>query len=188
MKKLKFHKIGVTVLVVTLTMTLWAGYLIARSGGISGRCADPNGCSCHDSLPNANGNVTVTITGPQTVNVNTTNSYTISLTGGPSGAEGGFNLCGTGGTLVPGTGNMLDAGELVHDNSANRSWTFEWTAPGIDTGVSFTATALSADGSGTGGDSWNWYGNAQGATFDITVMATVPVRSTTWGLLKDLYQ
>jgi hypothetical protein len=187
MKKLKLHKIGLTVLVVTLTMTLWAGYLIARTGGISGICVEVDGCSCHGPV-NDNGNATVAISGPQTVDVNSTNSYTISITGGPAGTTGGFNLCADGGALVAGTGNKLDAGELVHDGVDSRSWTFEWTAPGTEGTTDFTAIAQATNGGGTAGDSWNWYGGAVGTPFTITVMATVPVHPTTWGLLKDLYQ
>jgi hypothetical protein len=107
----------------------WAGFLAARSTGRTGECATADGCDCHDSIPNANGNVHVTITGPQLVTAGSTYDYTISVSGTPSGSTGGFNLCASGGTLIAGTGSKVGSGELTHSNGDNRFWAFQWTAP-----------------------------------------------------------
>ncbi len=181
------HRINLTVMVVTLIMVVWAGYLAGNSGGRVGVCEAVTGCSCHGTTPNGNGDVTVTISGPQDVLIGTTHSYTIEVSGGPSGTTGGFNLCASGGTLIPGAGNEESQGELTHSNGDNRSWTFEWTAPDSETGVDFVAVSMATDGSQTGGDSWNWYGNAAGEGFSVTVSATVPVKPLTWGKLKKQY-
>ena len=182
------HRINLTVMVVTLVTLAWAGYLAANSGGRVGVCESANGCNCHGPDPNGNGDVTVSITGPQDVQVGSTNSYMISVSGGPAGTTGGFNLCTSEGTLIPGTGNEESQGELTHSNGNNRSWTFEWTAPGTETVASFTAVAMSTNDGGTSGDSWNWYGDAVGTGFDIAVTATVPTDPITWGKLKKQYQ
>ena len=184
----KSNRIGTTVVVAVLIMGLWAGILYARSGGISGTCAEPDGCSCHGDLPNDGGAVTVDISGPQIVDYGTTASYTITVTGDPSGTTGGFNLCADMGTLVPGTGTELRSGELTHSDGDSRSWTFDWTAPGAEGTANFTAAGLGSNGSGTGGDFWNWYGDTQGAPFAITVNGPVPALPTTWGMIKALYR
>jgi hypothetical protein len=154
---------------------LWAGQLLARSTGIIGVSELPNGCSCHDSSPNANGNVTVDIQGPQTVEPSATESYTITVTGDPAGTTGGFNLTADAGTLIAGANNKLDTGELTHIDRDSRSWTFEWQAPGAEGTANFFAVAQATNGSGTGGDSWNWYGGAQSTPFAIEVVSTVDV-------------
>lgn len=181
------HRINLTVMVVTLIMVVWAGYLAGNSGGRVGVCEAVTGCFCHDSNPNGNGDATVAISGPQDVLIGTTHTYTISVSGEPSGTTGGFNLCASGGTLISGAGNEENQGELTHSNGDNRSWTFEWTAPSSVGGIDFTAVGQATDGSGTGGDSWYWYGDAAGGGFSITVSATVPVKPINWGKLKKQY-
>ena len=161
--------------ILLTTATLSAGMLIARSSGVSGVSQNSDGCDCHDPTPNANGNVTVDITGPSLVGLNSTNEYTVTVSGLPAGTTGGFNLASSAGTLVPGTNNQLDNGELVHVDETSRSWTFEWQAPGSDGTESFWAVGMASDGSGRGGDSWNWYGDAQSTPFDITVSSTVGI-------------
>jgi len=185
---MRLDRFGLTATLVILALGLWAGVLLARGDGISGRCAASNGCSCHDSSPDANGAVTVQITGPQTVNVGTTNSYTVSVSGGPSGSAGGFDLCVSDGTLTPGFGCQMDQGELTHTDNSNRFWSFQWTAPATPTSVDFNAVGQATDGSRTSGDSWNWYGGSAGSPFTVTVDATVPVLPTSWGRLKERYR
>ena len=44
-------------------------------------------------------------------------------------------------------------GSVTHSNETSNSWSFSWTAPGVDEGdITFYAATLAADGSGTGGD------------------------------------
>ena len=182
-------RFGMTFGIVAVSLTLWVGYLAARSGGVSGVCTSSEGCDCHSSTPNDNGVATVTITGPQLVDSGTTNSYTIAVTGGPSGTTGGFDLCATEGTLIAGVGSKLDSGELIHSNGDNRSWTFQWTAQTAGMAlVDFFAVAQATDGSGRSGDSWNWYGDTESTPFTITVVGPLPIQPTSWGLLKDRYR
>jgi len=182
-------RFGLTVLVVLSVSLIWTGYLAAHSSGQFGVCDASDGCRCHSQTPNANGDVTVSISGPQVVDAGSTNSYTISVAGIPAGTTGGFNLCASGGTLIAGTGMQLDTGELTHSNPDNRSWTFEWTAPSSGAAnYEFLAVAQATNGGQTSGDSWNWYGDAQGTPFSITVVGPLPTVPTTWGLLKAQYR
>ena len=157
--------------VLTVSLALWAAYLLADGSGRTGVATSTSGCSCHGSSPNAAGAVTVAISGPQAVVAGSTNSYTISATGGPAGTTGGFDLNTNGGTLVAGTGSRVSGSDLTHSNNSRRSWTFTWTAPATAGSFRFAAVGLSSNGSGSGGDSWNWYGGSTGAPFTITVGA-----------------
>ncbi len=161
---------------LTLTVTLWAGYLFARSSGMTGVAQSPNGCSCHSSTPNANGPVTVTITGPQAVRPDSIGTYTITVSGGPAATKGGFNLKAQAGTLIAGPNTNIVGGELTHSNPDSRSWSFDWKAPATEAPVNLYAVAQATDGAGgNSGDSWNWYGGAVNTPFPITVSSTVGV-------------
>lgn len=160
---------------LTVTLTLWAGYLLARNDGMTGVAQSATGCSCHSSTPNANGAVTVTITGPQAVQPASTSTYTITVSGGPAGTTGGFNLKATAGTLIAGLNSKIVGGELTHSNSSSRSWSFNWTAPATQGTVNLYAASQATNGSGSNGDSWNWYGGAVNTPFPITVSSTVGV-------------
>ena len=164
-----------TATVVAGTM-LWAGLLLARSTGLTGVAQSATGCSCHSSTPNANGPVTVTISGPQAVLPSSTNSYTISVSGGPATTMGGFNLKAAGGTLIAGANNQLLSGELTHLSRDFRTWSFTWQAPATEGQVNFYAVAQAVNGTGNNnGDSWNWYGGAVNTPFPITVSSLVGV-------------
>jgi hypothetical protein len=155
--------------VLTASLALWAAYLLADGSGRTGVSASASGCSCHGSTANAAGAVTVAITGPQGVLAGSTNTYTISVTGGPSGTTGGFDLNTNGGTLVAGTGSRVSGNDLTHSNNSRRSWNFTWTAPATAGTFRFAAVGMASNGSGSGGDSWNWFGGAAASPFAITV-------------------
>jgi hypothetical protein len=177
--------VGVTIVAV---VALWAGFLFARSSGIIGLSTSANGCVCHDGSPNANGNATVTITGPQMVETSSTSNYTIMVSGGPVSTTGGFNLSADGGSLIAGANNQLDTGELTHVDRDSRSWTFQWQAPATPGTYNLFAVAQATNGSGTGGDSWNWYGGQAGAGYQIVVEKPVQTISSSWGKLKAIYR
>jgi hypothetical protein len=163
----------------------WAAYLFADGSGKTGYSDYSRGCSCHNSSPNSAGAVTVSISGPQTVQPGSKSGYTISVSGGPSGTTGGFDLSATGGTFTAGTGDQVSSGEMTHTNNSRRSWTFQWTAPSTPGTYSFAAVGLASNGSSSSGDSWNWYGNSAGAPFTITVSG--PTGDTTRpGAVTDL--
>jgi hypothetical protein len=190
MKLTDANRVVFGTLVVVLSLVFWGGYLLASNDGVDGKCTSTTGCGpCHGDSPDANGDATVSIGGPTTVDLGTTNTWTISVSGGPqTSSTGGFNLCASSGTFTPGTGNKVQNGELVHSDLSRRSWTFEWTAPSTGAGATFTAVAMSTNGSGTSGDSWDWFGGAAGETYDIVLETPTPVTPTSWGLLKSRYE
>ena len=151
-----------------------ASYLLAENGGYSGKTT--RGCNCHENNPNVNGVVNVEITGPQVVAPNSVSDYMITVTGGPAGTYGGFDLAATAGTFLPGPTSHVLNGELTHATPSNRSWSFQWQAPATEGVEGFVGVGQACDGSGdTDFDSWNYYGNAQGAQFSIQVTSTVGV-------------
>ncbi len=144
----------------------------AYSRGIPGR--SQAGCgSCHGA--NADPGVAVTISGPTNVTPGSTNSYTVSVSGGPT-AGGGTDISVSGGTLAVGANTQLSGGELLHTNGSFRSWTFSWTAPATDGLVTMYAAgnSVNLDG-GTGGDAWNL------AQLNITVASAATPTSTPVG-------
>jgi len=167
-------------LAAQITLVLAAGALLADASGRTGRTG--TGCTCHGSLPSPG--VTVTITGPQLVAPLSTHDYTVSVSGGPAGSSGGFDLKASAGTLVAGTNNRISGSEVTHSNRNSRSWTFSWTAPALAGSQSFVAVGLGCDASGgTGGDSWNYYGGAANTAFAIDVSDALGVAGmpgTTW--------
>ena len=175
-------------LVLTATTMFWAAYLFAYASGRSGVAKSSNGCNCHSSSANANGPVTVTLTGPQTLSAGSTGTYTLSVTGGPSGAKGGFDLSMDTGALVTGTNTKVSSGDLVQSNNSSRSWTFQWTAPATVGTVNLYAVGMASSGSGSSGDSWNWYGGSAGSPFAIDVTAPTPTLRSSLGGLKLRYR
>jgi len=156
-------------------VALFTSALFADSSGRTGRTS--TGCTCHGSTPNAG--VIVTVSGPQTVAPLSTHDYTVSVSGGPSGTLGGFDLKASAGTLVAGTGNRVSGSEVTHSNRNSRSWTFSWTAPATSGAQSFVTVGLGCDGnSSTSGDAWNYYGGAANAAFAIDVSASLGVPGT----------
>ena len=155
-------------------LALWSAEVMAHSTGSPGLAQSPTGCSCHNTAPNQNGAVTVTITGPQAVAPGATYAYTISVSGGPGGTTGGVDLHATGGRLIAGTGTAIESGDLVHSDATHRSWPFSWTAPGTQGNYNFYAIGMSSNGT-FGADSWNWYGGAVNTPFIISVDSLVDV-------------
>ena len=147
----------------------------ASQDGRTGRAT--SGCSCHASSPSSS--VTVTITGPQTVAPQSTHQYTVTVSGGPTSPDGGFDLLESAGTLVAGANNQVVGSEVTHSNPDHRTWTFSWTAPSITGSQNFVAVALAANGNGSSsGDSYNFYGGASGTKFAINVSNSAGVEGT----------
>ncbi|MEO8664971.1 MAG: choice-of-anchor V domain-containing protein [Ignavibacteria bacterium] len=154
--------------ITALLFLFFAGSVILYGdiGGKSGRTRKNStaGCgSCHGS--SANSGVSVTIDGPDTVNVGQTNQYSLTISmAGKTGA--GLDISKRLGTLAPVSSNThLSNNELVHSSnipmtSSTVTVQFSYTAPqstAIDT-IWATALATNSNG-GTGGDSWNWAPN-----------------------------
>jgi hypothetical protein len=114
-----------------------------------------SGCgSCHGS--SASSSVVVTITGPDTVVIGQSYSYTINVTGG-TGTTGGINIATNRGKLDS-VSTFLKrlGGELVHKQKVSMPATYQflYTAP-----VSSGSDTIYATAKGAGFNSWNWMPN-----------------------------
>ena len=145
----------------------------AISMGITGYSGNPdhtNGANC--TTCHAGGSVPVLVfSGPAAVLVGTTNSYSITLSGGQESVAG-FDLSASHGELIDtnasGTTTQT-SGEITHAQSiivgtTAKTWTFDWVAPGVPANVTFYVSALSGDGDGSSmGD------NTVSETYAVTV-------------------
>jgi hypothetical protein len=126
------------------------------------RKTSTTGCSCHGSAASG---VIVTITGPDTVFVNQSASFTLTISGGPASGSG-CDIAAKTGTLSPvSTTLKLSGTELTHKANTlmtSGSVTFQFsylyaTGPTIDT---LYANGVSSNSSNTSsGDQWNWAAN-----------------------------
>jgi hypothetical protein len=139
--------------------------LYAYPGGITGRTrkTTTNGCSCHGST--ATNDVTVTITGPDTVTTGQTATYSITVSKASKNGAG-FDIATRTGTLVSTSGNThVSNGELVHSinipmTSGSVTVSFNYTAGNSQTIDTIWATGLATNSNNsTSGDDWNWAPN-----------------------------
>ncbi len=156
-----------------------AALALAYSSGQNSATQKPGstyaGCVCHSATPS--GTVTVAITGPATVVVNSANSYTVAISGGPA-VRSGVDIAAWRGTLATGGNANLKvvSGELVQSapytfTGGISSYTFQYTAPGTIGTDTLYATGLSANNSqGNNGDSWNF-----SPKFVISVVTALPI-------------
>jgi len=147
----------------------------AYQTGITGRTRKTSntGCYCHGAEPFG---PTVTINGPDTLQIGQTANYTVVIAGGPL-AAGGTNISAATGTLNIVDANLRKANnELTHVSPlapANGvvTFTFSYTAPGTEGMDTIFANGNSVNLSGTPtGDNWNFAPVKQ-----INVLNTVPV-------------
>ena len=136
----------------------------ASSGGISG-FSGKSGSTC-TSCHSSGAAPSVTLTGPTSVASGSTNSYTLTVTGGTSAA--GLDVATSAGTLVAGTGTKILNSELTHSAPSGPSWTFSFTAPTVtsNTTVTLWAAAIDSFGGGTG-------------TLQKSITVTAPVANPT---------
>ena len=159
---------------IALGLSVGAGQVLADITGRTGRTQSSTGCSCHSSTLSAG--VNVAITGPRNVITGAKNTYTVTVTGGPVGPNGGFNLKASAGTLTAGANNRVSGLEVTHANSDVRTWTFQWTAPATAGTYNFWAIGLAADGGqDTSADDWNYYGGVMNTAFTITAASATAV-------------
>jgi len=162
MKKLilKHTKItGIAVFLLIFTSIL----LYASPGGFTGRTkkTSNNGCSCHSgSTPTPD--VTVTIAGPDTVNIGQTAMYTLTVSKA-SKTGAGLDIAVRSGTLAPVSSNIhLSNSELTHNNnipmtSGSVTVQFNYTAGSSATLDTIWATGLATNSNNSeSGDDWNW--------------------------------
>ncbi len=155
------------------------GGIMSSTGMTESTRLNGEGCVCHN--PSADQNVTVRIWGPTQVSPGSTNSYFVSVKGGPA-VKAGFNTAVKFGTLAAGEPGVLKiANELTQSTPKAFSsadsvyWSFSYTAPqttGYDT-LYATGNSVNGDGIPTSLDKWNFSPN-----FTVQVMQVVPVELT----------
>jgi len=142
MAKVAFNsrKAGIIyILILAVIVILSYGY----AAGITGRTKKNGftaGCDCHGSAPF--NNVSVTITGPDTVGPGQTVNFLLNISGGPL-VRGGTDIAVSRGilNLISGSGLREIDGELTHEfpkapSQGSVSFQFSYTAPpaeGMDT-------------------------------------------------------
>ncbi len=121
------------------------------------------GCTCHNSQPSLN--VSVKIIGPDTLMVNQSAEYSVTITGGPLNSAG-VDIATSAGTLSP-TGSDLRRdsynGELTHSQPKSPSggkvtFTFSYEAPSAQQSITLYAVGNSVNGDGINDsqDQWNF--------------------------------
>jgi hypothetical protein len=164
MKKSKIYT--VIILTVTAVFLVTSTIILGSPGGRTGRTlkTSTQGCGgCHGSTFTAD--VTVAINGPDTVDINQTRQFTMTVSK-PSKTGAGLDIATRRGALAPVSNNIhLSGDELTHNFNIPMSGgtvtvTFNYTAPntsGVDT-IWSTGLATNSDGNSSG-DDWNWSPN-----------------------------
>ena len=152
-QSLKFYFIALMIFTFTVGLYAYKTGMTGKTnlnGGI--------GCYCHNGSPSSD--VTVSIIGPDQLEVNETADYQVEITGGPL-VRGGVDIAASDGILVPGDLLQLLAGELTHkapvDAADNKvTFAFQYTAPASAGNITLYATGNSVNGNGANsGDMWN---------------------------------
>ena len=160
----KKSSIIISVLLIFLSTSI---LLYAYSTGITGAThKNGTGCICHNPLPSSN--VTVTISGPDSLAAGQTGTYSVTIKGGPL-VRAGTDIAVSTGTLAPqGSDLRIDQtfGELTHvapkAPSGNEvTFTFFYTAPHSTGTIILYANGNSVnfDGIADQQDMWNFAPN-----------------------------
>ena len=150
---------------VSFSLLFISGIIYAYSSGITGATSrGPNpGCTCHAGNPTAG--VLVTISGPDSLAVNESANYTLSITGGPL-VRAGTDIAVGRGTLDT-VGSLLQnlSGELTHlapltPSGGTVTVSFRYTAPATTGNDTIFATGNSVNfNNANSGDEWNYAPN-----------------------------
>jgi len=150
---------------VLLALALVSFVIYGFSFGITGLTLKTtgSGCYCHGS---ASANVTVSISGPDTVTAGQTAVYTVTITGGPL-VRGGTDIAVGRGAIDTLTlsGLIKLSGELTHrtpklPSGGNVSFQFLYTAPQTAGRDTFYAVGNSVNfDNSSAGDQWNHAAN-----------------------------
>jgi cytochrome c len=135
-------------------LLLLSGHALAISTGIVGQSGNPNtnsGSTCGTVCHTGGVAPTASLTGPTSVEAGSTNTFTLSMSGGQNNL-GGFNISATGGSLASDTAGIgIESGELRHTQAFNVGndlieWTFEFTASASPGNATLYAAVVSANG------------------------------------------
>jgi hypothetical protein len=154
----------ISIILIFFSMSI---LLYAYSTGITGATRkNGSGCICHNLSPSQN--VTVTISGPDSIVAGQTGSYSVTIKGGPL-VRAGTDIAASTGTLAPqGPDLRLDNtdGELTHvlpkAPSGNAvTFNFFYTAPASTGTITLFANGNSVNFNGNAdpGDMWNFAPN-----------------------------
>lgn len=121
------------------------------------------GCTCHSDSPFSN--VTVVISGPDTLAFGETGDYMVTIQGGPLVA-GGTNIAASDGNLLPVGGDLRkESDELTHvtpklQSAGKVTFEFTYTAPNtVGEQILFAnGNSVNLNGENTG-DEWNFASN-----------------------------
>lgn len=175
----KLSKTLLALLLLVFSTFGYALYVQGNSGGRTGATQlNGDGCICHGATSSA---VSVTISGADTVLIGSTNTYTVTITGGPL-VRGGTNIATSSGTLdvAQGSGLRKVGNELTHSAPkapANNAVTFD-----------FTFTAPNTAGNAilyANGNSVNFNGNSAGDAWNFAPNKTVVVSATSAAPLQN---
>lgn len=146
------------IIIMFAVILIFTAQLLSNSGGITGRTT--TGCTCHGTLSAGNAAITIRAT-PDIFSgagfaAGNTYTLTITVTDGPSGNSGGFNLKASAGSFSnPSAAAKLQSGEVTHKNLSSRSWTVDWTAPTTPTDsvvFNFAGNSVNNNGDSSGDD------------------------------------
>jgi hypothetical protein len=162
---MKLQKTNTSYIISVLLIFVSSSILLyAFATGITGVTRkNGNGCTCHNPFPSSN--VTVNISGPDTLIAGKTGTYTVTIMGGPL-VRAGTDIAASTGTLAPqGSDLRLDPsdGELTHTMpkapSGNAvTFSFFYTAPNFTGTIILYANGNSVNFNGIAdpGDMWNF--------------------------------
>ncbi len=160
-----------TIILILISFSI---LLYAFPTGIVGKTLkNGTGCICHGAEPTPG--VTVTIVGPDTLEVNQTGNFSVTISGGPLAAAG-TNIAASEGVLTPGEGLRSEAGELTHVAPKNPingvvTYNFTYTAPTAQSNQTLFANGNSVNLNGFNtGDQWNFAPNKMIVVRNLTAV------------------
>ncbi|MCX6164599.1 MAG: T9SS type A sorting domain-containing protein, partial [Ignavibacteriae bacterium] len=173
MKKSFAIKTMISGLLIFVLLFGYSLYVYSYGNGVAGRTllGSTPGCTCHSNGQSTA--VVVTLTGPTTLTVGQTGTYTVTITRSTgSTSTGGIDVAVSSGTLGIGTstGTKILSGELVHStpfsSGVTTTKTFSFTAP--NTVGPVTMAAIGAKGPNP--PNWN---HAINITINVTPVSGI---------------
>ncbi len=160
-------------ILISFVFSVWA-----KEGGKTGRTklSSTPGCTCHGASPSTD--VTVTISGPDSLAPGESAAYRIEINGGPLNAAG-TDIAVSSGQLAPVDQSLrMENGELTHPSPKTPvnevvRFDFNFTAPGTEGMVTMAANGNSVNGNhSTSGDKWNFADSKTITVKAVTALGT----------------